>query len=208
MMLQSLNNLDKNYKQNRILTIISLLGMVVTAIFSVTYVTNAIMKQSQVVYALMGDNAVSLRAVSVLDNRPVEAYNHIDLFHRKFYDLDPDREVIDANLDYALGLGDNSIRDLYLAYEEDNYYRGLVSSNTSQDVILDSISLDMSSYPYYFRYTGQVKITRRSSIATRSLITEGYFRDVQRSKNNPHGFLIENYHVVENKDLMVERRYD
>ncbi len=207
-MLQSLNNMDKVFRQSRILTIVCVIGMVVVSLTSVSYVYSAQRQQSQIVYALIGDNAVSLSAVDVLENRPVEANNHVELFHRRLFGLDPDREVIDRNLNAALSMADNSVQALVDAYEEDGYYRGLISSNMSQSITADSIYVDMATEPYYFRYTGELTITRPSSIATRSLISEGYFRNVQRSQLNPHGFLIEGYRVLANEDLRVEKRYN
>lgn len=206
-MLTSLRNMDAAHKQGRILTIICLVGMIGVAVFAIVYTTNAVQQQSRVVYALMGDNAVSLRAISVTENRPVEAENHVDLFHRMFFNLDPDREVIDRNMNRAVSLGDQSIMALFQEYEEDGYYRKLISSNTSQRVVVDSVLLDMSGDPYSFRFVGKTVITRPSSITTRRLITKGFFRDVQRSKNNPHGFLIERFQVVDNDDIKTAKRY-
>jgi len=71
---------------------------------------------------------------------------------------------------------------------------------------VDSVSLNMNSYPYYFRCYATEKITRPSNITTRSLITEGFLRNVSRSDNNPHGFLIEKWNTIENKDLKTENR--
>ena len=206
-MLTSLRNMDATHKQGRILTIICVVGMIAVAAFAIVYTTNAVQQQSQVIYALMGDNAVSLRAISVTENRPVEAENHVDLFHRMFFNLDPDREVIDRNINRAVGLGDQSVMALFEDYEEDGYYRKLISSNTSQRVSIDSIMLDMSGDPYSFRFTGRTVITRPSSVTTRKLVTQGFFRDVQRSKNNPHGFLIERFQVVDNEDIKTVKRY-
>jgi len=47
---------------------------------------------------------------------------------------------------------------------------------------------------------------RPTTIATRSLISEGYIRVTDVSDNNPHGFLIERWNVIENKDLTIEKR--
>jgi hypothetical protein len=44
-------------------------------------------------------------------------------------------------------------------------------------------------------------IIRTTSILSRSLHTEGTLRNVSRSDNNPHGFLIERFNTIENKDL-------
>lgn len=200
--------MDRAFKQSRILTIICLVGFAVVSIYAMSVTHKSHREQARTVYALMGDNAVTLRAIDVLDNRPVEAHNHVDLFHRRLFGLDPDREVIDRNLNDAMSMADHSVRSLINTYEEDNFYRNLIASNISQSVVTDSIQLDMSSYPYYFQYRGKMTITRSTSIVTRSLVSEGFFRDVQRSQTNPHGFLIERYRILENNDLRVDRRFD
>lgn len=53
----------------------------------------------------------------------------------------------------------------------------------------------------HFIYYGKQIIERRSSIVTRSLITEGDLKDIPRSDNNSHGVLIKNWKTIENKDL-------
>ena len=207
-MLHSLNDRDKVFRQSRVLTIICVIGMAAVSLFSMSYVYSGMREQSQVVYALIGEDAVQLGAVDVLDNRPVEAHSHVKLFHRHLFQLDPDREVIDRNINAALSISDNSVQALVDTYEEDSYYRNLITGNISQTIETDSIQLDMSLDPYYFKYIGTLTITRPTSTLTRSLVSEGYFRNVQRSKLNPHGFLIEQFRILENEDLRVEKRYN
>lgn len=207
-MLESLNNRDKIFRQSRILTIICVVGMILVALFSITYVHISMRQQSQVVYALIGEEAVTLGAVDVMDNRPVEAHAHIKEFHQHLFRLDPDREVIDRNLVAATSMADNSVQSLIDTYEESNYYRNLISGNVSQSITMDSIYMDMNVQPHYFRYVGEMTITRPTSIVTRTLIAEGNFRDVQRSRLNPHGYLIERYRIVSNDDIDVKKRYN
>jgi len=61
----------------------------------------------------------------------------------------------------------------------------------------------MNTYPYHFRCYATQSIIRTTSTVTRSLITEGDLRNVSRSDNNPHGFLIERWNTIENKDLKI-----
>lgn len=64
----------------------------------------------------------------------------------------------------------------------------------------DSIFID--DVRKYFRYYGRQKIDRRSSTIIRSLVTEGYLKDLEiRSDNNPHAVLITRWKTLENKDL-------
>jgi hypothetical protein len=50
------------------------------------------------------------------------------------------------------------------------------------------------------------RIVRPTSVVSRSLVTEGYLRSVARSDNNPHGFLIERWQTIENKDVQIQTR--
>jgi hypothetical protein len=91
---------------------------------------------------------------------------------------------------------------------ESGYYLRIVSNNINQEVEdYDSIYVDISHTPYYFRYYGKLQLTRPTTIATRSLITEGYVRMLNSvSDKNPHGMLIERWKVIDNRDLTFEKR--
>ena len=88
-----------------------------------------------------------------------------------------------------------------MTWKENSYYANIISGNISQELEIDSIAVNTDEYPFYFRCRAKEKITRPASIVTRSLITEGWLRNVSRSDNNPHGFLIEKWRTVENKDI-------
>jgi conjugative transposon TraK protein len=99
-----------------------------------------------------------------------------------------------------------SAKRVYENLRESGYYSGIISANISQRLTIDSIRLELGSYPYYFRCYGQETIVRATSVVTRDMVTDGYLRDVSRSDNNSHGFLIERWTIIENRDLKVEQR--
>lgn len=140
------------------------------------------------------------------DNIPVEARDHIKTFHQYFFSLDPDDKVIQNNITKALYLADATAKRQYEDLKENGYYSNIIAGNISQQIAIDSIQVDVNTYPYYFRCFAKQKIIRTTSIVYRSLITEGYLRNVSRSDNNPHGFLIERWNTIENKDLKTEVR--
>jgi hypothetical protein len=72
---------------------------------------------------------------------------------------------------------------------------------------MDSIVVSVENYPYYFRCYAKQQIVRPTSILKRNLITEGNLRNVSRSDNNPHGFLIEHWRTLDNKDIGTENRH-
>ena len=140
------------------------------------------------------------------DNIEVEARDHITTFHKEFFSLDPDEQVITAHISKALYLADRSAKKQYDNLKESGYYTNLIAANISQQIEVDSISIRTQGYPYYFHCVAHEKLVRATSIVTRNLITEGWLRNVARSDHNPHGFLIENWVILENRDIKTEIR--
>ena len=159
------------------------------------------------VYVLSSGRVLEAMAGDRKENIPVEAKDHIRSFHQYFFTLDPDEKVINANIGRALYLADGSAKRLYENLKENGFYAGVISGNISQELTVDSIAVDVRSYPYYFKCWAVQKIIRPTSVVTRSLVTEGWLRNTSRSDNNPHGFLIERWGTLENKDLKVSERF-
>ena len=140
------------------------------------------------------------------ENLPVELKDHIATFHRLFFTLAPDEKVIVTNIKKALYLADNSAKYEYDNLQENGFYSNVIAGNVSQNIQVDSINVNVSVIPYHFTCYATISIVRTTSKVTRSLITEGYVRDLVKSDNNPHGFLIEKWKTLENKDLKIETR--
>jgi len=123
-----------------------------------------------------------------------------------FFTLDPDEKFIQSNITKALYMADGSAKQQYANLKENGYYANIISGNISQSISIDSVSISMDQYPYYFRCYATQEITRTSSTVFRSLVTEGYLRNVNRTDNIPHGFLIERWATLENKDIKTQYR--
>jgi conjugative transposon TraK protein len=205
-MFQKAKNIDTAFKQVRLFTVIVVISSISFAAY-VSYKSYELAKQVQShIYILSNGKAMEAFAADRKNNIPVEARDHVKIFHTYFFTLDPDDKVIRANITKALYLADNSAKKVYESLKENNYYTGIISGNVSQEIFVDSVAVGVNVYPYYFKCYAKEKITRPSSITTRSLITEGFLRNVSRSDNNPHGFLIEKWNTIENKDLKTESR--
>jgi conjugative transposon TraK protein len=173
----------------------------------VLYASHKIVNEAQSrIFILANGKALEAYGADRKDNIPVEARDHIKTFHQDFFTLDPDEKVINSNITRALYLSDRSAKKQYDNLKESGYYSNLITANISQQIEADSIEVNLDTYPYHFRFTGEEKLIRSTSIVTRSLITEGYLRNVTRSDNNPHGFLIEKWMILENKDIKTELR--
>jgi conjugative transposon TraK protein len=205
-MFRQTKNIDTAFRQMRLFTFVIIIGCCFITAYGLYIANKSITESSKRIYILANGKALEAFAGDRKDNIPVEARDHIKAFHQYFFTLDPDDKVIQANIAKALYLADGSAKEQYDNLKENSYYSNIISGNISQEVETDSISVDINQYPFYFRFYGKEKIIRPVSIVTRSLITEGLLRNVSRSDNNPHGFLIEKWKTLENKDIKTVAR--
>lgn len=205
-MFQQLKNIDTAFKHVRSFTLLLIIACVILSIYALYTAHDMVTRAQQKIFVLAGGKALEAMASDRKDNIPVEARDHVKMFHQWFFSLDPDDKVIESNITRALYLADGSARSVYESLKENNYYTGIISGNVSQEITVDSIWVNMEGYPYSFRCFATQKIIRPSTVTTRSLITEGLLRNVARSDNNPHGFLIERWTTLENRDLKTEKR--
>lgn len=71
---------------------------------------------------------------------------------------------------------------------------------------VDSVVCDFTGYPYKARTYARQMIIRESNVTERSLVTTCSLQNTGRSDDNPNGFIIEQFTILENKDLRsVER---
>ena len=205
-MIEQLKNIETAFKHVRLFTAVVVLAAFGSQCYLFYYCLNRIDRERERLFVIVNGKAVEAFASTVKENVPVEARDHVQSFHNYFFNLSPDDKAIQQNIVKALYLADGSAKDQYDDLREKGYYSNVISANVSQEVACDSISLHTLDYPYYFKYYGKVKIIRTSAILTRSLITEGYLRRVDRSDHNSHGFLIEKWNILENKDVSNEKR--
>lgn len=205
-MFRQAKNIDTAFKQVRLFAFLVIVSCVMICSYVIYNSYKATTAAQSRIYILADGKALEAFAGDRRENIPVEVRDHVKMFHQYFFSLDPDDKVIQTNITKALYLADASAKKVYESLKENNYYTGIISGNVSQEINVDSVSVNINLYPFYFRCFATEKITRPSSTTTRSLITEGFLRNVSRSDNNPHGFLIEKWNTIENKDLKTEMR--
>jgi conjugative transposon TraK protein len=205
-MFKKMQNIDTAFRYVRRFTLVVVAGSLLLCGFtlyqSYQWVTAA---QSQV-YVLVNGKALEAYAADRKDNLPVEARDHVQTFHQYFFALDPDEKVIRTNITKALYLADASAKRVYDNLQEKGFYAEIIAGNISQQVTIDSVRVEMNQYPYPFRCYATQSIIRPTSQVFRSLLTAGYLRNVSRSDNNPHGFLIQRWTILENRDLKSQSR--
>jgi len=204
---KTLRNIENSFQQIR-------LYVMIFAVLCAAVTSYALWKsyafaelQRQKIYVL--DNGKSLMLALAQDasiNRPVEAREHVRRFHELFFTLAPDKNAIESNMKRAFNLADKSAFDYYKDLLEKGYYNRIISGNVQQRIEMDSVVCSFDTYPYAVRSYARQIIIRSSNVTRRSLVTSCLLVNSVRSDNNPQGFNIEKFSVLENKDIEVIER--
>jgi conjugative transposon TraK protein len=205
-MFSKTKNIDRAFRHIKIFSLFLIVACVLLSSFIIYNSYNLAAHTQQKIYVLINGKALEAFAAERKDNIPVEAKDHVRMFHHWFFTLDPDEKVIQTNITKALYLAVVSAKKQYDNLKENSYFSNIISGNISQEISIDSVYVDINRYPFYFKCYGTQKIIRPTTVVKRNLITEGWLRNVSRSDNNPHGFLIEKWETLENKDIKTEAR--
>lgn len=204
---KALKNIETSFRQIRLFSIVFLCLCAAVTGYSVWNSYSFAEKQRQKIYVLDGGKSLMLALSQDLSqNRPVEAKEHVRRFHELFFTLSPDKNAIESNIQRALFLVDKSAFRYYKDLSEKGYYNRVVSGNINQMVRVDSINCNFDTYPYKAVTYARQMIIRESNITERSLVTSCELINSVRSDNNPHGFTMEKFEILENRDIRLQER--
>ena len=204
---KSLKNIETSFRQIRLFTLVFASLCAVVTGFALWKSYSFAEAQRQKIYVL--DNGKSLMLAlsqDVRQNRPVEAREHVRRFHELFFTLSPEKSAIEHNVKRALLLADKSVYNYYSDFAEKGYYNRIIAGNINQVLKVDSVVCDFNSYPYRAVTYATQKIIRQSNVTERSLVTTCRLLNSSRSDDNPNGFTIEGFTIIENKDLQTIKR--
>lgn len=203
----SLQNIQKAFALTRIyLILISVFTLVLGgyAIYSSYQFAEA---QRSKIYVLENGQPLLLAlSHNVDENRVAEAMSHVRRFHEYFFTISPEKTAIEYNINKALFLADNMAADYYIKLKEDGFYERVISAGIICEIMVDSVKIDDTTYPYKAYTYGKTSIIRSSSILYRNLETVCDLVNSTRTENNPHGFMIEKWRVVDNSNIKEVKR--
>ena len=233
---KSLKNIESSFRQIRLFGIVFLSLCAVITVWSVWSSYRFAERQREKIYVLDNGKSLMLALSQDLSqNRPAEAREHVRRFHELFFTLSPEKSAIEHNVKRALLLADKSVYNYYSDFAEKGYYNRIIAGNINQVLKVDSVVCDFNGYPYRavtyatqkiirqsnvtrlrsvtllclmifcVTYATQ-KIFRQSNVTERSHVTTCRLLNSSRSDDNPNGFTIEGFTIIENKDLQTIKR--
>jgi conjugative transposon TraK protein len=204
-MFQHFKNIDTAFKHIKLFSYLFIIANVATMSFCIYKSFDMVNQAQNRVHILYNGKVLEAIASDRKTNLPVELRDHIKTFHEDFFTLVPDDKQIDATITKALYLADGSAKTAYDNLKEAGYFNNLISGNINQQVQVDSIRLDLNDYPYGFTCYATEKLIRATSTVTRKLVTQGKVSDLKsETDNNPHGFLIQGWEILQNNDVQVK----
>ena len=118
----------------------------------------------------------------------------------------PDKSAIDYNIARALALAGREAADQYTIMKEDGFFDRIIAAGIHCEIRVDSVKIDVAQYPYAARLWGKTSLVRTSNVTYRNLETECQLVNCARSDDNPHGFMIEKWRILDNSDIAVLER--
>lgn len=200
------DNIDSSFRKMKFLTIASLICAGCVCVLSVGIAAWSSEHARESVYVIEKGSAVMARRSHEDANRDMEAADHVTRFHELMFNLSPSSESIKRNVDRALLMSDRSAYDYWMDLSERGFYQRLVSANVSQEIVVDSVKVDMQLYPYGAITYGKLFLLRESNITSYQFESTCRLVEVERSPSNPHGMMIEKFLVTRNDNLGTRKR--
>ena len=197
---------ETSFRKMKFITVASIASGIVIALGSVFIAGRMTLSGSDKIYVIDRGSAVMAARSGEDAYRDLETRDHIERFHELMFNLSPNAESIRRNLDRALTMSDRSAYEYWSDLSERGFYSRMVSANISQEIVIDSVRVDMSSYPYQARTYAKIYMLRESNITAYDFESSCRLVDVQRSQSNPHGLMIEKFRVIRNENIGTRMR--
>ena len=205
-LIKHFNDIDQSFKAMKWVTAIALAASAVAMIGTVLLYISKTEALTGTIYVVDRGSAVMASRTHEDGYRDIEANDHVLRFHELMLNITPNSESIKRNLDRALILCDKSAYDYYMDLAEKGFYQRMISANITQEFVADSVKVDLESYPYKVRTYGKLYLMRESNINQYEFESEGQLVEVERSPSNPHGLMLERFHVTRNENIGTRRR--
>lgn len=204
---KALKNIESAFRYVRLFTATVVVSCTAVTAISVWKALEFAERQREKIYVLdEGKSLILALSQDVAQNRPAEAKEHVRRFHELFFTLSPEKSAIEGNVGRALLMADNSAVALYRDLLERGYYNRLIAGNVIQNIVIDSIKVDLTQYPYDAETYARQRIIRESTITERTLYTTCRLVNTARSDDNPQGFMLEGITITENNDIATYDR--
>ena len=201
------DNIESGFKKMKFLTL-AVIGASCLVSVAALYLAIGFTRESRSEIFVVDGSGGATSATASPDGsfKDLEVEDHLVRFHELMFNLSPSEESIKRNIDRALVMSDRSAYDYWRDMSERGFYQRIVSANISQQIVVDSVKTSLASYPYEAVTYGKLYLIRESNITAYQFESACRLVNVERSKSNPHGLMIEKFSVRRNDNIGTKRR--
>lgn len=190
-----------SFTNMKLVTIVSVVCACLVAFGCVGYTMYAMNQSRRQVFVI--DNGQVLTASS--QDAAISIRDRIEFqsryFHKLLFTITPNREVMTRNVEDALKISDRTVYNYYQDLNEKRHYARMYQNAASQDIVVDSVRIDISRKPYRVATFSTLTITRASNMSKSILVTHCNMREVNMNAKNMQGLQIENFEVLRNDEI-------
>ena len=198
--------IEASFRRNRAVTVAVIVCFTLLSAVSVIKSFSFADRIKSQIYVLdRGQSFLALQSDGAA-TRDLEVIDHVTRFHELFFNMAPNASAIVQNVNRALVLSDRSVYDYYSDLSEQGFYARIVQANITQQMVVDSVQVDISTYPYLAHCYGHQYQIRESNMTTYEFESTCQLMDTERSSDNPHGLMIEKFVVTRNDPVGTKRR--
>lgn len=198
--------IEARFRRNRAVTVALIIGCAAVCCVAILKSYGFADRVKSQIYVLdQGRSFLALQSDGAA-TKDLEVIDHVTRFHELFFNMAPNASAIVQNVNRALVLSDRSVYDYYSDLSEQGFYARLVQANITQQMVVDSVRADISTYPYRAHCYGHQYQIRESNVTTYEFESTCQLVDTERSADNPHGLMMEKFTVTRNDPVGTKRR--
>lgn len=199
-----LGDIQSSFRSMKVVTLAALAACAFVCAVAVVSAMRYVDRSKSEIFILDEGAVLEARRAENNAQRDLEALDHVTRFHELFFNIAPNITMINQNISRALDLADESAYKYYNDLREQRYFTTLIDINATQQISVDSVKVDIMSYPYRAVAFASLYVARESNVTQYAIRTQCELTNVARTAKNPHGLMIHKFYAT--KPEFVETR--
>lgn len=203
-----LNDIQSSFKKTKVITMASVIAMVTIVLGCVYFAFDFVNSMQSKIFVVDQGYVLQATRQDNMVQRDLEVVDHVRRFHELMYNLAPNRETIQMNVDMAANLGIDVAYKIDNDREEEKFYSQMIQLGGVEEIHIpvDGIEVDITTYPYIARTKAIIYFVRQSNVAKYDFESVCSLVNTPRSAANPHGLKIEKYLLVKQDLIKTDTR--
>lgn len=206
------NDYWEDLKAVRLMTVVvCVLSSMVTIYMIKSSFDEADMTRNEIFVADAENTLLLALSSDMSSNRSNEAKAVVNKMHTHLFYMSPTATSIEAGINNATGLGDESVLQYANKKMEQGWYNMMMAEGVSTEFVSDSISTldsDKEGYDFLVRLYGKTSTIYSTHIEFRRIVTSCYVMEQKRTIENPSGYKCCFFKVEKEETIQTFRRKD